>query len=201
MPRHTKIPNWPGKCTSSASSGTTFPARTQMYIPSQPTKGFRSRSSRRGSPDKARGWLVYRRPFRFRTSASAADPCTSQSSTEPPPMADRSPGIAAIAPMKITSAELRTAGVGELRQRMARSSVSQARHRRASPSSCRQRGGSDLRMLRSTSRNNPLMGVRAWLASLEAQPRTPPLASLAADENLAVRVAAANAMAVWVCRV
>jgi hypothetical protein len=30
-------------------------------------------------------------------------------------------------------------------------------------------------------------GVRAWLASLEAQPRTPPPASLAADENLAVR--------------
>jgi hypothetical protein len=59
---------------------------------------------------------VYRRRFRFRTSASATDPCTSQSSTDPSLIADRSPGIAAIAQMKITSAELRTAGVGELTQ-------------------------------------------------------------------------------------
>jgi hypothetical protein len=46
-----------------------------------------------------------------------------------------------------------------------------------------------------------LWWVRAWLASLEAQPRTPPLASVAADENLAVRVAAANAVAVHVLAV
>jgi hypothetical protein len=153
-----------------------------MYNPSQPTRGFRS--VLRGAVHRTRsadGWCIAGgSAFRRRLAQQTV----------------YQPGIAAIAPMKITSAELRTAGVGELRQRMARSSVSQARHRRASPSSCRQRGGSDLRMLRSTSRNNPLMGVRAWLASLEAQPRTPPLASLAADENLAVQVAAANAMAV-----
>jgi hypothetical protein len=81
---------------------------TQMYDPSEPTRGFRFRSSRRGSPGKERGWLVYRRRFRFETSASAADPCTSQSSTDLSPLADRSPGIAVIAPMQITSAGLIT---------------------------------------------------------------------------------------------
>lgn len=39
------------------------------------------------------------------------------------------------------------------------------------------------------------------LASLESATNMPPLASLAADENLAVRVAAANSVAVWVGRV